>query len=138
MKYSKPKSGNVFKLIIRNIVDSNRGLWIAFKESSTVHKLIPLEFAVGLVGGILTKFIALEYIILLLTLVMIFTTEVINSAIEEVNDLVTEEKNERVRRSKDLASGSVWMWHQCYIIEFFFFLICHLIHFAWWTQIIPV
>ncbi len=72
-----------------------------------MHKLIPLEFGVGLVGGILAKFIALEYIILLVTLVMIFTTEVINSAIEEVNGLVTEEKNERVRRSKDLASGSV-------------------------------
>jgi diacylglycerol kinase len=99
LKYSKPKSGNIFKLIIRDIVGSNRGLLIVFKESSTVHKLIPLEFGVGLVGGILAKFIALEYIILLVTLVMIFTTEVINSAIEEVNGLVTEEKK-RTRSSQ--------------------------------------
>ena len=138
MKYEKKKKGNIIKLIFRDISDSNRGLAIIFKESSTIHRLIPLEMFVGIIGGIFLKYIVLEYVILALLIVAIFITETINSAIEEVCDLVTEEVNERVRRSKDMASGAVWCCHLLYIIAFFFLLGCHLANFAWWTRIIPV
>lgn len=138
MKFEKPDKSNVFKNIIRNIADSNRGLMIMAKESTTVQRLIPLEIAVAVVVGLLTKFIALEYVILAIVMVVLFTTETINSAIEEVNDLVTDQVNEKVKRSKDLASASVWVWHLMYMGTFLFFLICHLANFAWWVEIIPV
>ena len=137
MKFEKPDKSNVFKNIIRNIADSNRGLLIMAKESSTVQCLIPLEIIAALIAGLLTKFNAIEYVILAVILIVLFTTETINSAIEEVNDLVTDQINEKVKRSKDLASASVWIWHLMYIGAFLFFLICHLVHFAWWTAIIP-
>lgn len=137
MKFEKPDKSNVFTHIFRNIADSNNGLLIMTKESSTVQRLIPLEIIVVVIVGILTHFIALEYIILAVTLVMLFTIETMNSAVEEVNDLVTDEVNEKVKRSKDMASASVWVWHLMYIGAFLFFLVCHLVHFAWWAQIIP-
>lgn len=137
LKFQKPDKKNVLVQIWRNICDSNRGLLIMFRESSTVQRLIPLEIAIGIVAGLLVGFIPLEFIILAVVGVIVFTTETTNSAIEEVNDLVTEEYNERVKRSKDIASASVWIWHLMYIICFVFFLVCHLVHFTWWAHIVP-
>ncbi|MBO4855123.1 diacylglycerol kinase [Candidatus Saccharibacteria bacterium] len=108
-----------------------------FRESSTVQRLIPVEIIAGILFGVLTGFIALEYVIMAFTILMLFAFETMNSAVEEVNDLVTLEENERVKRSKDIASGSVWLWHLVYIVEVIFFLICHLVHFTWWTHVIP-
>ena len=137
MPYQKPDKKNLFVNIWRNISDSNRGLAIMFRESSTVQRLIPVEIIAGILFGVFTGFIALEYIIMAFTILMLFAFETMNSAVEEVNDLVTLEENERVKRSKDIASGSVWLWHLVYIVEVIFFLICHLVHFAWWTHVIP-
>ena len=135
--YQKPDKKNLFLNIWRNIKDSNRGLAIMFRESSTVRRLIPVEIITGVLLGIVFHFIALEYIILGVTLVVLFTVETMNTAVEEVNDLVTLEENKRVQRSKDMASGAVWVWHLMYIVEALLFLICHLVGFAWWQHLIP-
>lgn len=137
LKFEKPNKKNIFRQIWQNISDSNHGLALMFRESSTVQRLIPVEIAVGVLLGIIFGFIALEYVIMAVVLVVVFTTETANSAVEEVNDLVTEEYNERVKRSKDMASASVWTWHLMYIICVFFFLGCHLAQFAWWRFLIP-
>ena len=137
MKYEKPDKKNVFKQIWQNICDSNHGLAIMFRESGTVQRLIPLEIGVGVLLGIILGFIGLEYVIMAVVILVVFTTETANSAVEEVNDLVTEEYNERVKRSKDMASASVWTWHLVYIFCVLFFLVCHLAQFAWWRFLIP-
>ena len=137
MKFQKPDKKNVFVNIWRNISDSNHGLAIMFRESSTVQRLIPIELIAGVVLGIIFGYIALEYIIMGVVLVVLFTVETANSAVEEVNDLVTDEYDERVKRSKDMASASVWIWHLMYIVCVFFFWICHLVDFPWWAHIIP-
>jgi len=136
MKYQKPNKKNVFTQIFQNISDSNHGLAIMFRESGTVRRLIPIEFIGGILLGLLFGFIPLEYIILAVILVILFTVETLNTAIEEVNDLVTLEENERVRRSKDIASGSVEVWHLMYVLCVFTFLFCHMAGFAWWEHII--
>ncbi len=137
MQYQKPDKRNLFLNIWRNVNDSNRGLAIMFRESSTVRRLIPVEIIAGVLFGVIFHYIALEYIIMGVTLVVLFTVETMNTAVEEVNDLVTLEENKRVQRSKDMASGAVWVWHLMYIVEVLFFLVCHLAHFAWWQHIIP-
>ena len=137
MKFEKPDKKNVFYQIYRNIKDSNNGLKIMFKESSTVRQLAPVEIGVGLAVGLIFHFVALEYIIMVLFLVWLFITETMNTAVEEVNDLVTEEYNEKVKRSKDLASAAVWICHLVYIICVVGFIVCHLANFAWWNVIIP-
>ena len=137
MPYQKPDKKNLFLNIWRNVVDSNRGLMIMFRESSTVRRLIPVEIIAGLAFGLIFGFIGLEYIILAVTIVVLFTVETMNTAVEEVNDLVTLEENDHVQRSKDMASGAVWVWHLMYIVEAIFFLVCHLANFAWWQHIIP-
>lgn len=108
-----------------------------FKESSTVQRLIPIEILAGGALGAIFGFIPLEYIIMLAVLVHLFTAETANTSVEEVNDLVTLEENPRVKRSKDIASASVWIWHLAYIVCVIGFIVMHLLNFAWWKVIIP-
>ena len=137
MKYVKPDKKNVFRNIFQNICDSNNGLKIMFKESGTVQRLIPIEIVAGVILGVIFNFNALEFIILAVAVFKVFDSETINSAIEEVNDLVTLDENERVKRSKDIASASVWMWHLVFIICAIGFVVMHVLNFAWWKAIIP-
>ena len=136
MKFEKPDKRNVFAQIFRNISDSGHGMGILFRESGTVKRLIPIEFFGGLLIGLAGKFVPLEFLILVVVLAILFTVEALNTAIEEVNDLVTLEVDERVRRSKDMASAAVAVWHLIYVVCVFGFLFCHLAGFPWWLAII--
>ena len=136
MIYQKPDKRNVFLNIWRNIVDSGRGLLIMFRESGTVRRLIPIEIIGGILFGLIGHFTVLEYVVLAVTIVVLFTVETMNTAVEEVNDLVTLEENFRVKRSKDMASGAVAVWHLMYVLEAVFFLIAHLAGFAWWEHLL--
>lgn len=137
MPYVKPNKKNVFRNILQNVNDSNNGLKIMFKESGTVQRLIPIEITAGGILGLIFGFNALECIILAAIIIQLFTVETINTAIEEVNDLVTLEENFRVKRSKDIASASVWVWHLVYIFCAIGFVVMHALGFAWWQAIIP-
>lgn len=136
MQFQKPDKKGVFSQIFRNISDSGHGLSIMFKESGTVRRLIPIELIGGIIVGLIFHFIPLEFILLVFILLILFTTETLNTSIEEVNDLVTLEQNEHVRRSKDIASGSVAVWHLVYVVCVFTFIFCHLVHFPWWLAIV--
>ena len=136
MQFQKPDKKGGFTQIFRNISDSGHGLSIMFKESGTVRRLIPIELIGGIIVGLIFHFIPLEFILLSFILLILFTAETLNTSIEEVNDLVMLEENERVRRSKDIASGSVAVWHLVYVLCVFTFIFCHLAHFPWWLAII--
>lgn len=136
MKFEKPDKKGVLTQIIRNISDSGHGFAIMFKESSTVKRLIPIEAIGGGLIGFAGRFIPLEFLILAVILVVLFTVETLNTSIEEVNDLVTLEVDERVRRSKDMASAAVAMWHLMYVVCVFAFLFFHLAGFPWWLAIV--
>ena len=60
-----------------------------------MQRLIPIEIVGGIALGIGFGFNALEFMILAVVLLVLFTVETINTAIEEVNDLVTLEENPR-------------------------------------------
>ncbi len=49
----------------------------------------------------------LEWMVLCLTIGVVLTAELCNSAIEQLADLYTREQNESVRRIKDMAAGAV-------------------------------
>ena len=136
MKFEKPDKKNVFVQIFRNISDSGNGFRILFKESGTVQRLIPIEFFGGFLIGLAFRFVPLEFLILFGVLVILFTVEAVNTAIEEVNDLVTLEVDERVKRSKDMASAAVAVWHLVYVVCVFAFVACHLAAFPWWLAVL--
>lgn len=137
MEFQKPDKKNIFKHLLRNINDSNDGLKIMFKESSTVHRIYPIMFIAAILLGIITKFNALEIIILVFLFLLDFIVETINSAIEELADRITLEKDQRIKRAKDIASAAVYIAHLMVAFTILFFAISHGQGFTWWTHLIP-
>lgn len=137
MSYEKPSKKNIFRHLKQNIDDSNNGLKIMFKESSTFHRIFPPMIVGGIALGLIFHFIALEYIILVAIFIFDIVTETMNSAVEEVCDRVTLDKDEKIKRSKDVASAAVYIAHLSYIFAALFFTISHAVGFTWWTKIIP-
>ena len=137
MAYDKPDKKNLFKHLLRNIQDSNNGLKIMFKESSTVHRIYPIMLVAAVGLGIYTKFNVLEIVILIFLFLLDFVTETMNSAVEELADRITLEKDKRIKRAKDLASAAVYITHLMVAFAILFFAIAHAQGFIWWTHLIP-
>ena len=137
MDYQRPSKKNLFRHLKQNIDDSNNGIKIMFKESSTFHRIYPMMIIAGILLGIIFHFIALEYVILVAIFIFDVVTETMNSAVEEVCDRVTREEDEYIKRSKDIASAAVYVAHLSYIVTILFFTFSHVFGFTWWTAIIP-
>ena len=137
MEYQRPSKKNPLRHLKQNIDDSNNGLKIMLTESSTFHRIYPLMIVGGIALGLIFHFIALEYIILVAIFIFDVVTETMNSAVEEVCDRVTLDEDNRIKRSKDIASAAVYIAHLSYIFAALFFTISHAVGFTWWTKIIP-
>ena len=57
--------------------------------------------------GIVLKLSKIEWAVLVITMFFVLMAEMINSAIEETVDLITEEYNEKAKNAKDIAGGAV-------------------------------
>ena len=137
MEFKKPDKKNIFKHLLRNINDSNNGLKIMAKESSTVHRIYPIMLVTAIVLGIITKFNALEIVILVFLFLIDFVTETMNSAVEELADRITLERDSKIKRAKDIASAAVYITHLMVAFAILFFAISHAQGFVWWTHLIP-
>jgi diacylglycerol kinase len=137
MEFQKPDKKNIFKHLLRNIKDSNNGLKIMLKESSTVHRIYPIMIVAAVVLGIITKFNILEIAIIISLFLLDFVTETMNSAVEELADRITLEKDLRIKRAKDIASAAVYITHLMVAAAILFFAISHALNFTWWTHLIP-
>lgn len=81
-----------------------------WKEMGLRHVNFQRQLAVMLVivtGGYLFKLSTIEWMILILTIGMVLMAEMINSSIEAVVDLITEEKKQKAKIAKDVAAGMV-------------------------------
>lgn len=68
-------------------------------------------FMMGLVlmAGIYFNVSSIEWLILLLTIALVLTLEMINTSIERCVDLVTKEYHELAKNAKDVAAGAVFI-----------------------------
>ena len=60
-----------------------------------------------IVGGFLFHLNPMEWIAILLAIGFVFTTEIINSAIEHLADFVSHDKHNKIKKVKDLAAAGV-------------------------------
>ena len=61
----------------------------------------------AIILGIVLKLSKIEWAVLVITMFFVLMAEMINSAIEETVDLITEEYNEKAKNAKDIAGGAV-------------------------------
>ena len=66
--------------------------------------------------GIILKRSNIGWMILLITIFIVFITELFNTAIETVVDLYTEEYNEKAKIAKDVAAGAVSLMAICSVL----------------------
>ena len=61
----------------------------------------------GIIFGIILKISKIEWIICIILFGLVISAELMNTAIENVVDLVTMEKNQKAKIAKDVAAGAV-------------------------------
>jgi diacylglycerol kinase (ATP) len=83
-----------------------QGLVIAVRHQRNMRVHLILAFAV-LVGSIFLNLSRLQLVSIVVAVAFVFITELINSAVETVVDMVTDEFDPRAKAAKDMAAGAV-------------------------------
>lgn len=79
-------------------------LLIRYEHNSRIHLFFAL---LTIFGGFWFMISSTEWMILLLTIALVFATEFFNSSIEAMADKISPEKDEHIKKAKDLAAGAV-------------------------------
>ena len=99
-KYSKDR--------LKSFVYAFEGIKALFK--STPNARIHLAAAIiAIAMGFWLKISTGEWLAITIVIGAVISLEAVNSAIEEVADLITKEQNRKIKTIKDLAAGAVFV-----------------------------
>ena len=98
-KQEYKKMINSFKYAIEGVISS-------FKTERNM-KIHVLAMAIVIALGIFLKLSKIEWCIIIITIVMVISAELFNTAIETVVNMITMEKNEKAKIAKDVSAGAV-------------------------------
>lgn len=91
---------------IRSFKYAFNGLYTLFTEEP--NALIHLFAGAAVVtAGLIFKLSVAEWVAVCFAIGLVFVAEILNSSIERLADLYSEEKDERIRKIKDLAAAGV-------------------------------
>ena len=82
------------------------GFKVLFQEEHNARIHLVAMIAV-VFAGFFFHISPVEWMIILICIGSVFALEIVNSAVENLADLVTQEKNEFVKKAKDLAAAAV-------------------------------
>lgn len=74
------------------------------EHNSRIHLLAAVS-AIAL--GIILKINLIEWSLLIVVIGLVFLTELLNSSLEALSDLVNAERNDTIRKAKDFAAAAV-------------------------------
>lgn len=94
------------KNFLRSFKYALEGIFTGLKEEQNMKIHIAIMILV-IIFGILLKISKIEWIICIALFGLVISMELINTAIENVVDLITKEKNEQAKIAKDVAAGAV-------------------------------
>jgi diacylglycerol kinase len=94
------------KKLLKSFGYAIKGMYIALKEQQNM-RIHLLAILVVTLAGIYLGLSAIEWGIIALTMGLVISTEMMNSAIESLVDLVSPEYNEKAGKIKDVAAGAV-------------------------------
>ena len=83
-----------------------RGIAVAYHEERQM-KVHTVAAAVSVLCGAVADLSRAEWAILALTIAMVITLELVNTAVERTVDMVTEEYHPLAEKAKDIAAGAV-------------------------------
>ena len=94
------------KQLIQSIGHAFYGFYTALKSEASLK----IQTTMGLIAiglGFYLNINTTEWILVILSISAVLTTETINSSIEELADRVTLEKDPMIKKVKDMAAGAV-------------------------------
>lgn len=103
-----PKDRGIFRLK-KSFKYAFQGLKATYKTEQTVWIYIPVALFV-IISGFIFQINRYEWIAVVLVLGIIFCLELINTALESIVDLVTEEYRVLAKKAKDTMSASVFIF----------------------------
>lgn len=82
------------------------GIWTSFKteRSMKIHIFIMI---LVIIAGIILKINKSEWIICIILFAIVIGSELFNTSIETIVDMVMPEKNEKAKIAKDVSAGAV-------------------------------
>src|SRR5688500_10981621 len=83
-----------------------KGLFFALKEQQNL-RIHLLAIVVVTIAGIVLELSAIEWSVIALTIGIVVGTEIMNTAIEILVDIVSPQYNEKAGKTKDIAAGGV-------------------------------
>lgn len=82
------------------------GLKVLFVEEHNARIHLFATFC-AIAAGILLKISILEWVAVAFAIGLVFSGEIFNSAVEDLSDVVCPERDERIKKVKDLAAAAV-------------------------------
>ena len=82
------------------------GIWTSFKTERNMKKHIFIMILV-IIAGIILKINKSEWIICIILFAIVIGSELFNTSIETIVDMVMPEKNEKAKIAKDVSAGAV-------------------------------
>ena len=110
--YERNRRGLTAEVVHRGICEQSvysrieNGNYTGIKEERNLKIHIVIMIFV-IIFGIILKISKIEWIICIILFGLVISAELMNTAIENVVDLVTMEKNQKAKIAKDVAAGAV-------------------------------
>jgi len=82
------------------------GLRVLFREEHNARVHLAITFLV-IVLGVFFGLNTVEWVIIALTVGFVFVTEILNTAIEDIADFISPQRDIRIKRIKDLGAAAV-------------------------------
>jgi len=80
------------------------GTLLKYEHNTRIHLFILI---LVIVAGILLQISATDWLAILFVSGLVFASECFNTAVEYLSDMITDERNENIRRAKDVAAAGV-------------------------------
>lgn len=104
MKTRKWKNKNFWEATLHSL----DGIQYAFHTERNFRIQLLIAILAIILGAILRLTLA-EWLVICINIGSVFFAEMMNTAIEIVLDLYSQEYNEKIKRAKDMASGAVFV-----------------------------
>lgn len=104
-KMNKPFKNKNFFIALKNSIN---GLIVAIKTESNI-KIDIIATILVIIAAIIFKLNYIELLVIVLTIGLVISAEMFNTAIENTVDLITEEYNEKAKIIKDISAGAVFV-----------------------------
>lgn len=94
------------KQLIKSVGHAFTGFFTALKSETSLK----IQTSIGIIAiglGFYFQINTTEWILVILSISAVLTTETVNSSIEELADRVTKENDPMIKKVKDMAAGAV-------------------------------